>query len=312
MRKSGVNMIELVKLADETVAEILAGEPISAILLKAQALSFLLGVEDFQSWVQKEQRGYRPDDELPEYRKVKCAVKAKLSIPFYAGFTYMDVPIDAISDSTVQGLLSKMFFTDPISEIEGLGKSAVDSELRINAPGMSHQFVQPLFPTSHVEAVCQITNSSSAISIVDAVKSVLLNFLLTMKQNKMLDINLSPEKKKEGVSRIIQQTIYGNVINADGSNILAPVVSGNNNVLNINTSKQLDDLKNIVSQLLALPEIKENKDVKEEVTSIQNEINSQEPNHKGIKKSFLFLKDFFIGTASSVAANLISQALSIL
>lgn len=90
-------MIDLKKQIESIIEDLANDAPISRILLKAQTIAFYIKDESFTNWIKNEQNGYSTINDLPEYRKAKCEVKAKVFTPFQGSSEFF-VPVDAIKD----------------------------------------------------------------------------------------------------------------------------------------------------------------------------------------------------------------------
>lgn len=297
------------KLCEEIVSDIIGESSIAEILLKTQLLAAATGVEGFQKWVSQEQNGYEKPLEVPEYRRLHCNVTALISIPFHAGQTEMNVPVDAIQHKEAQRMLSTVFFDRPALEAERIASSPEEARLRKPTPGMGHQFVQPLFPNAHLEAVYQDLTPAEFASLVESVKSKILNFILRLDSEGVIRLALKRADSQNQVSKIFYQTFNSSVVNTGEGNIQA-----NNIILAQDTlsEKDVQKLKTMFTRLNLL--VKEEKDpmLQEAADSLNKEINSGSPKKSVIKKGLAIIKGLAMGVASSEIATIINAALGIL
>lgn len=301
--------MDINKICEEIVSDIIGKSSIAEILLKTQLLAAATGVEGFQKWVSQEQNGYEKPLEVPEYRRLHCNVTALISIPFHAGQTEMNVPVDAIQHKEAQRMLSTVFFDRPALEAERIASSPEEARLRKPTPGMGHQFVQPLFPNAHLEAVYQDLTPAEFASLVESVKSKIVNFILRLDSEGVIRLALKRADSQNQVSKIFYQTFNSSVVNTGEGNIQA-----NNIILAQDTlsEKDVQKLKTIFTRLNLL--VKEEKDpmLQEAADSLNKEINSGSPKKSVIKKGLAIIKGLAMGVASSEIATIINAALGFL
>lgn len=301
--------MDINKICEEIVSDIIGKSSIAEILLKTQLLAAATGVEGFQKWVSQEQNGYEKPLEVPEYRRLHCNVTALISIPFHAGQTEMNVPVDAIQHKEAQRMLSTVFFDRPALEAERIASSPEEARLRKPTPGMGHQFVQPLFPNAHLEAVYQDLTPAEFASLVESVKSKIVNFILRLDSEGVIRLALKRADSQNQVSKIFYQTFNSSVVNTGEGNIQA-----NNIILAQDTlsEKDVQKLKTMFTRLNLL--VKEEKDpmLQEAADSLNKEINSGSPKKSVIKKGLAIIKGLAMGVASSEIATIINAALGIL
>lgn len=218
-RKTG--KMDINKICEELVSDITGKASISEVLLKTQLLAVATGVEDFRQWVNLEQNGYEKPLEVPDYRKLHCNVTAVLSIPFHTGQTEMNVPIDAIQHEGAREMLSTVFYDSPAVEAERIAATPDGGQLRKPTPAMGHQFVQPLFPNAHLEAIYQDLSPIQFASLVETVKSRILSFILNLDKEGIIKLSLNKTEDQTRVSKIYYQTFNRSVVNNGAGNIEA-------------------------------------------------------------------------------------------
>lgn len=302
--------MDINKICEEIVSDIIGKSSIAEILLKTQLLAAATGVEGFQKWVSQEQNGYEKPLEVPEYRRLHCNVTALLSIPFHAGHTEMNVPVDAIQHKEAQRMLSTVFYDRPALEAERIASSPEEARLRKPTPGMGHQFVQPLFPDAHLEAVYQDLTPAEFASLIESVKSKILNFILRLDSEGVISLALKKADSQSQASKVFYQTFNSSVVNNGEGNIEADNIF----LLAQDTlsEKDVQKLKTMFTRLNLL--VKEEKDpmLQEAADSLNKEINSGSPKKSVIKKGLAIIKGLAMGVASSEIATIINAALGIL
>src|SRR5208337_4264867 len=96
------------------------GASVPALLRKAHVIAQKLGLTDFDSWCQKELKGYSADDsKKPLYRMVTTTLKA---LNPYRGY----IPV-FIEDEQMLEKLTNQFVTESVDELETLTSSKQDT-----------------------------------------------------------------------------------------------------------------------------------------------------------------------------------------
>lgn len=286
-------MIDLKKQIESIIEDLVNDAPISRILLKAQAIAFYIKDETFTNWIKAEQNGYTSDNYLPEYRKVKCGVKANVSIPFRGMYTNMDVPVDAIKNKEIRDILSTIIFIEPISEIEEMGQTDNSNSLRMNVPAFTYSTINQFYPHGNVEGAWRFTNTSTATAIISIVKTKLLDFFLNFEQQINIDVNFDVMANKEKIQTIMNQTIKAGVVNTGDGNISitgGEIIGGNDN---ISISKDvISKTKEILHQIESLEKKldEDEQDMAQYIFEIKQELDSKMPQPAIIKRALRALK----------------------
>ena len=208
--------MDINQICEEIVYDITRKTTIAEVLLKTQVLSSMVDIEDFSKWLNYEQNGYPEPLKVPEYRKLGCSVTASLTIPFHVGQTEMNVPVDAISHKGIREMLSKVYYVSAAVEAERLAETGNEGRLRKLTPVMGYKYVQELFPTAHVEAVFQDLSPFSFATLIENVKSRILNFILGLNKEGVIQLKMKAFDNKEIVNKIYYQTFNNSIENNDG------------------------------------------------------------------------------------------------
>lgn len=297
-------------ICKEIVHDITNKTAITEILLKTQVLSSIVDIADFNKWVSYEQNGYPAPLKVPKYRILGCNVTASLTIPFHVGQTEMNVPVDAIEHEGVREMLPRVYFDSAAVEAERLAATSNEGRLRKPAPGMAIQVVQELFPSAHVEAVFQDLSPNSFATIIENVKSRILNFILGLNKEGIIQLEMNALDNKEAVNKIYYQTFKNSIVSNDGGVINAETML----LLNEGSlsEREIHQLQTMFSRLNVL--VKDEKDpmLQEAVDTLNKEICKLEPKKSVIKQTLAVIKGLAMGVASSEIAAIINTALGIL
>ena len=302
--------MDINQICEEIVYDITRKSAISEILLKTQVLSSMIDIEGFSQWVNNEQNGYSEPLKVPEYRKLGCNVTASLTIPFHVGQTEMNVPVDAIRHEGAREMLSKVYYDSAAVEAERLAETSNEGRLRKPTPAMAIQYVQELFPSAHVEAVFQDLSPYSFATLIENVKSRILNFILGLNKEGVIQLEMRMPDNKEAVSKIYYQTFNNSIVNNEGGRVSAE------NILLLSqdtiSEKDIRKLQTMFSRLNVL--LKEEKDpmIQEAAEMLDKEIRKPEPKKSVIKQTLAVIKGLAMGVASSEIATIINAALGIL
>ncbi len=102
----------------------------------------------------------------------------------------MNVPVDAIRHEGARKMLSKVYYDSAAVEAERLAETSNEGRLRKPTPAMAIQYVQELFPSAHVEAVFQDLSPYSFATLIENVKSRILNFILGLNKEGVIQLEM--------------------------------------------------------------------------------------------------------------------------
>lgn len=299
--------MDINQICEEIVHDITRSAAISKILLKTQVLSSIVDLEDFSKWVNYEQNGYPESLKVPEYRKLGCNVTASLTIPFHVGQTEANVPVDAIAHKKVRELLSIVYYDSAAVEAEHFAATNNDGRLRKPIPAIGYKYVQELFPRANVVAVFQDLSPTSFATLIENVKSRILNFVLGLDKEGVIHLKMKAFDNKETISKIYYQTFNNSVVGNDGGIIDAE------NILLLSQESlseiEVNKLQPLFSRLNVL--VKDEKDpmLQEAVESLRKEVSKPGPKKSVVKKTLAVIKGLAMGVASGEIVSIINTAL---
>lgn len=221
------------KLLNEIVNS-LTDESISLnnCLLKTKVLAFKIDNQSLKYWINCELNGYGDDDELPEYRKYFGTVIGTMSNGHYQ-ISNAVIPMMHLKDKASS--LELFYFFDDIGSIEKMLSKTHEVVLTKRLPPEFCSYINVGINANGyfvVDAYVQI-NINVLNSVLNSVKSKLLDFLLELESQFNYNINhIEMKSKNEKVNQIINNTIYGN------NNV---VLSGDENYQNVNLNISKDN-----------------------------------------------------------------------
>ena len=103
-------------IVNSLIDDIANGAAISQILLKALIIAYNVGDEKFSKLIKNEQQGYSPNDEIPDYRKLKSMVKATF-VNSWENVQTVDVHSEIIENKRIRDLLTFVYVKDSLVQV---------------------------------------------------------------------------------------------------------------------------------------------------------------------------------------------------
>ena len=196
------------KIVNSLIDDIANGAAISQILLKAQIIAYIVGDENFSKLIKSEQQGYLPNDEIPDYRKLKSMVKATFADSWSNTKTVI-VPCEAVDDKRIRDLLTFVYVRDPLVQVESLYNNAESGMVRVQIPVFAYPTIKELYKKNDLEVYSanHCFPKESLLSIVEIFKAQLLDLLLQFNDNLDWNMDLAADKNKDKAKTIIN-TVY--------------------------------------------------------------------------------------------------------
>ena len=154
--------------------------------------------EDIKKWLNKELYGYGVDDEIPKYRMVPMNVK------FFN--TYYGWCPFIINNSNYNKVLSEMPLRQRIAEIDEMSKSS--NEIHFDVPTtIKNELLKKIPFNSDINYVC---SPIYMVGIIDSIKSKMLEWILSLKENDIIDTDYIFNKEQISKAKQISSTIINN------------------------------------------------------------------------------------------------------
>ena len=283
------------KLIESIIEDLVNDTSISKIMLKAQAIAYALGNDDFQQWVYREQNGYSLAKEVPEYRKIDSGLIVSASFSYGRMVNNYSLPIDIIPEKSVRDYLKTVKLMQPIAIIEKISNDSEESSLYFEVPGFLWKDIETcLADEGNILSAKQIVPVVSFSSVVEKLKSQLLHFFLEL--SKQINIDFDILTSKEKITGIMNQTFYAGVVNTGGGSVHADnatIIGGANN--NISMTPQLkEQIETILQQIETIKSdvSADEQDIAEVIWDIRNELEKLSPCKRFVKTSLQALKSF--------------------
>ena len=283
------------KIIENIIEDLVNDASISKIMLKAQAIAYELGNDDFQQWVYNEQNGYDKAKDVPKYRKIDSGLVVSASFPFGRMANNYLLPIDIIPDKMVQDYLRIVKLTHPIAVIEKMSNESDTSSLYFEVPGFLWKDIEKcLADSGNVLSAKQIVPVASFGSVIEKLKSQLLHFFLEL--SKQIDVDFNVLTNKDKIASIMNQTFYAGIVNTGNGNVQADnatITGGTNN--NVSISPLLkEQIENVLQQIETIKSdiSDDEQEIAEVILDIRNELEKLSPSKRFVKNSLQALKSF--------------------
>jgi len=275
--------------------------PVSDLLRKALVVARKLDLSEFQQWIEKELSGYNDTDEIPHYREVSGQIRAWNP---YRGW----IPV-IIEDPGAAERLSRRKNSQSIAEIENL-LEGTSKNSTFHMP-FSHELQRELNAGMPFETeITLFTQSSSLIRVIDAVRTIILNWSLKLEESDIRGEGLSftAEEKKEAATQSYNVTnFYGPVTGPQ-------VQQGSKESIQISGTFQFDTdvVTNVLNQIRhTLDDVDLPPDVRaeaqSEIDTVHAQLRSPKPKPSIIREGLQSLRSILEGAGGGAAAHLLIE-----
>lgn len=275
--------------------------PITDLLRKSFVVARKLGISDFEKWVACELNGYEEIQEIPEYRQISGSVKAWNP---YHGWQPVFFP-----NSELENVLTKCPCSQSIAEIESLlwADSHTSSLQMPFAPETEQKLRKAIgFHTQ----ITLIVPSTALVRIVDAVRTIILNWSIKLEEDGILGEGLSFTSQERETA---EKTSY-NINNFFGPVQSPQIQQQTSKSYQFSTENKLEikSLTSFIESLLSqIDKIDLASDFKQELSAEINTIKSQtespKPKQSIIHESLASIRRILESAGGGVAAQLLIQ-----
>lgn len=275
---------------------------VTDLLRMAKIIASKLELNDFLDWINKELNGYKDasSEATPDYREVRGEPKGWNP---YHGW----VPVLFTGNPESQEIISTRKIQQSIGTLEELiynPNKDTDGTLQIPFTPTVNDVISEVmkFNTKFTLMI----DKSAVVSILDAVRNILLDWALKLEKEGILGegISFSQTEKEKAQEKVIYniQKIENFTGNMGAMNGNASITINQNF-----TDDEIKEIKNIILQLKdKVEEIDISREKKEiltgEVIKIYEEINKEKPLKKDIVPKLKVVKDILVGAGGSLIA----------
>lgn len=264
------------------------------IMRKALVVARKLDVPDFRKWVSKEIEGYKPGDDVPEYRMIQGEIKAWN--PYHG---WIDVVME---DPKAKEVLSVRAIGQPIGELDTIVKSSGGGTVHISFPPQTEL---DLMRGSSVHLRATLHVGGAAIKgISDRVRDIVLNWCLDLEAKGVLGEGMTfSEREKKTASEANYHVHYHGSVGA--SQVQQGTVSSSQT---ISARIDLDGVKSLVAELRSqIPELKlvadRESQMLAEIGSIEAQLSAPQPRRGVVAECLSSVRNILEGCAGSLIAS---------
>ena len=274
---------------------------VSDLLRKALVVARKLGLHEFQNWIDAELSGYHKGTDIPEYRELSGQVRGWNP---YRGW----IPI-VFEDPVMAERLSRRKCGQSIAELEHL----------VEDRGKGSSLHMP-FPQDIQRKLCQgfgfdtevslFIPSTSIIRILDAVRTIVLNWAIKLEEDGVLGEGLSfTTEEKQAAGKTAQ-----NVTNFYGPVHSPQIQQGSNNAMQISATFKLDT--EAVRMLTSLVRdsldslgltLEKRREMEAELRTIDAQLESPNPKSSIIREGLQSIRRILEGAGGRVAGHILLE-----
>lgn len=193
---------------------------LSSLLRKCKILAARLNHTDFKAWIEKELNGYDDTNSLPSYRILETMSKGHFSGWGGSGLRNAPIPTYCLEEKH-QKYVDNVYITEGISALEDLLSKSDGTLHNPWRPQLLALYGTKFYKNMNCIEAWQVISSSSLASIIDTVRTKILNFVLEIEAENpdAGDAKMNTNPIEQGkITQIFHTTIHGNVQNvATGS-----------------------------------------------------------------------------------------------
>jgi len=273
---------------------------VSDLLRKALVVSKKLKISEFEKWVTNELNGYSED--IPDYRLVKGTVQGWNPYHGWQPVVFRDPP--------KMDFFSERKCTQSIAEIEKLLEGKTNGEFYMPFSSKTEQILRKSIGLDI--QITLIVPETFMVRILDAVRTIILNWTLKLEEDQILGEGMSfSEKERETAkkstynitnfygpvhSSLIQQEAYQSQQTSTSFTFDLPSIK-----------KFIDELLEKREELNLPPETKN--ELEADAHTIQSQVSSPKPKNNVIKESLGSIRKILEGAGGSITAQLLSRQL---
>lgn len=275
--------------------------PVTDLLRKALVVAKKLKISELEEWITKELSGYSETDTVPDYRVIRGQVRGWNP---YRGWQPIYFPNAEMEDK-----LSQRGNCQTVAEIENIiNERSEKGTLQIPFTGKVHQ--QLCNAIGDKIDISLIVQPSNLIRIIDAVRTIVLNWSLKLEEDGIMGEGLSftpIEKQEVGKHSYNINNFYGSVL---GSQI-QQATSHSSQSMDVkacaqdDTAKFLYDLKQILSDLAVSKEIKD--ELSADIKTVESQVQSPKPKPSIIHEGLRSIRNVLEGAGGEIVAPLLVQ-----
>lgn len=277
---------------------------VSVLLRKALVVARKLELKEFHEWVEKEINGYANMDSAPEYRNIIGELKA--------WNPYQGWQIIFIQDRELNTMLTNTNCVQSVVELEVILQNQNKDtiiHMPIDAPAQS----AICRAIGHRTEVRLFISSTFIHRIINAVRTIILNWTLNLEEQEILGEGLTFTKREREAAVSIPQ----NITNFYGLVEKAQVQQGtiDSTQIIVTESVNIDAIKEFLAELGSKSSELELDDtvraeLEAEINTLRAQVESPKPKAGIIKESLISLRTIMESASGTVAGQLLLVGIS--
>lgn len=271
------------------------------VLYKAKIVAFKLNQTDFLKWINCELEGYQacPINELPSYRIIHGCLMGQ---PRYGSWTSI-----MIQSPDAERVVSKFGCSESLSQISHQIARAGERDELLHIPGGEQQKLLRQWINESMQYAVRFSVAQYA-SIIDAVRSSLLNWVLELENSGVLGNNLEFSDKEREVASSMTQYVFAQNIGMVGSGAEQKIFGTLNQSMSIDAATKISAILSAIADLIDRLPTSEQSDARHAVEELQNHL--QNPSDIKAKEANIgILQRIAEASVSSVAGHALLKLL---
>lgn len=275
---------------------------VTDLLRKSLVVSKKLKLSEFEAWINSELTGYRSQDDVPLYRKVKGSVKFWNP---YRGWC----PV-IVKDPKQGELLSTRNITQTIAELENLANDKDANFLHVPFSQETERRLCMSLNAGFETNISLIVSHTEIVKIVEEVRNIILNWSLKLEEQGVLG---------EGMAFTPQESQSANGTPQAVNNFFGPVHNPqiqqlNETAVQLHSQQQLDivalsqfveKLDNSIQELLLSTE--QESELRAEVRTIKSQLTSPKPKTTILRECGISIRSILEKAGGAVVGSLLTE-----
>lgn len=280
------------------------GVRLSGLLRKAKTIAVKLDLPELEKWVASELNGYKPGDDVPDYRVIIGQVRG---FNPYHGWR----PVQ-FNDTVTEQKFTKRHITSQVAELESLVDKSSPGQLHVPLSAEAQQLLREVTGFDFEFAIAMPT--SNVVGILDAIRTALLDWSLKLEQlgvkGEGMSFSEDERKKAHETQAIFNIGTIGTFTGTMGSASGDFTIQGD--VVNTNSKAAILDLVGKIrsSEAQLGLKVESAQNLNQTLDALEHEVRSRKPTPVRVREFLATIRNIAEGAAGSLAAQGILYELS--
>lgn len=316
------------------IDDLLTSSRLSAVLLKAKAVAYLVGSEKLKAWVKYELDGYYGVkwENFPKYREIPMSVRGNLAPVVGRGWQPdMLLATECLGEETHR-MMTHRYLPQGVAELEYMAQKNEPFRIEIS-PTLTQDMARIIYRRSQwsIHSAWQLGMPTSIEGILSATRSKLLDILMEMKMqfgDNIPLLALQSAQQKQAINDIVSNSLPNinaganstvqitvgsrNAANTGGA-LQQNTVNGNSNNQSVSTT-QVASLHDLVAQIKRVVDKdplfdKNREEIDHDIKGIEVQLQKPEPKAGVLKRAFESLKELASDSAGAATGHAVFELL---